>query len=152
DVQSAGARFFVVPSTAFWWLDHYTDFGLHLEMAHRIRWLDEDCVIFELRGKRPHGSLASRWAATLFGTGRDGPDSGSNVRPLFQGFDSPTRSETEANVRLVRLIHAVRQEADAVLSRKGTVLVVNGGDGRLLNLNGRPARPFPGTSGPAAEP
>jgi len=38
----------VVPSTSFWWLDHYEGLATHLEHQHRCLWRDEDCVVFAL--------------------------------------------------------------------------------------------------------
>ena len=48
-LRLAGAQFLVIPSTAFWWLDHYRDFRQHLDgryavVAHR----QDVCVMYSL--------------------------------------------------------------------------------------------------------
>jgi hypothetical protein len=35
-VRRAGASFLVVPATASWWLDHYSEFGRHLRSQYRV--------------------------------------------------------------------------------------------------------------------
>lgn len=45
-----GGEFFLVPSTDSWWLEHYREFGLHLESRfERLADQEETCVIFDLR-------------------------------------------------------------------------------------------------------
>jgi GT2 family glycosyltransferase len=49
ELRSAGARFMILPKTAFWWLEHYRGFAEHLQMHYRqIAGDDEACVIFDL--------------------------------------------------------------------------------------------------------
>ncbi len=43
-----GARFLVVPSSAFWWLDHYCGFAKHLSTRYSRVWNDQHCVIYLL--------------------------------------------------------------------------------------------------------
>ena len=50
DLRALGARYLVIPGTAFWWLHHYAGFARHLDARHRRVHDDEDCVIFELDG------------------------------------------------------------------------------------------------------
>jgi GT2 family glycosyltransferase len=48
-LRASGAGFLLFPSTAFWWLDHYTEFKQHLEYQYSIVVNQEDtCVIFSL--------------------------------------------------------------------------------------------------------
>jgi hypothetical protein len=62
---SQGARYFLLPGTSFWWLDHYQAFREHLEKRHRRLFADEHCVIFELgretkaRSSRAKGARSS---------------------------------------------------------------------------------------------
>jgi hypothetical protein len=58
-LRSQGARYFVLPSTSFWWLDHYQAFCEHLEKRHRRLLADEHCVIFELRRESGRRSVSS---------------------------------------------------------------------------------------------
>jgi len=47
-VRGNDVRFFVIPRTAFWWLDHYAGFGAHLESQHRLIWRDQNCIVYKL--------------------------------------------------------------------------------------------------------
>lgn len=47
-LRAKGARFLIFPSTAFWWLEHYSDFRRHLERHHLLVGGDETCLIFAL--------------------------------------------------------------------------------------------------------
>jgi hypothetical protein len=42
-----GARYLLIPSTAFWWLDHYSGFAQHLDQHYRVIWKDEFCLVYE---------------------------------------------------------------------------------------------------------
>jgi len=49
-LRASGADFLLFPSTALWWLDHYTGFKQHLEYQYSQVMSQEDtCVIFALR-------------------------------------------------------------------------------------------------------
>jgi GT2 family glycosyltransferase/glycosyltransferase involved in cell wall biosynthesis len=46
--REAGVRYFVLPGTAFWWLNHYRDFFAHLDgHYHRVR-SNQHAIVFEL--------------------------------------------------------------------------------------------------------
>jgi|GEM_PF-1237633 len=47
--QQAGGEFFVLPETAFWWLECYTDFRRHLETQCPAVAIEETCKIYDLR-------------------------------------------------------------------------------------------------------
>ena len=49
-LRRRGADHLLFPSTAFWWLEHYADFRLHLDARYRRTWSDESCVIYALGG------------------------------------------------------------------------------------------------------
>jgi glycosyltransferase involved in cell wall biosynthesis len=59
-LRSQGARFFVLPSTAFWWLDHYPSFAAHLDAQYRVVRGDESCRIYDLEatGERRGGRMS----------------------------------------------------------------------------------------------
>ena len=41
-LRTQGARYLLIPPTAYWWLDHYRNFALHLEQRyHRLTGEDE---------------------------------------------------------------------------------------------------------------
>jgi hypothetical protein len=53
DVRARGARYLLIPRTAFWWLDHYREFNDYLLRRCRCVLRDEHtCLLFDL-GRRP---------------------------------------------------------------------------------------------------
>jgi hypothetical protein len=49
-LRSKGGNYLLIPSTAFWWLDHYAEFGQYLKRHCRLVVRQEDaCVIYSLR-------------------------------------------------------------------------------------------------------
>jgi hypothetical protein len=48
-----GAEFLLLPSSSFWWLDHYRGLTTHIEERYPRLWADESCIVFELG--RPNG-------------------------------------------------------------------------------------------------
>jgi hypothetical protein len=52
ELRAKGAQFLLFPGTALWWLEHYAEFGRHLENSYRRVWSDEVCVIYELSGQQ----------------------------------------------------------------------------------------------------
>ena len=46
----AGAEFLVIPATACWWLEHYPELALYLEIAPLTA--NESCAIFDIRLER----------------------------------------------------------------------------------------------------
>ncbi len=50
ELRAKGAEFLLFPKTAFWWLEHYGEFGQHLKSHYRVLLHREDaCMIFALR-------------------------------------------------------------------------------------------------------
>jgi O-antigen biosynthesis protein len=49
-VRARGARFLVIPSSSFWWLEHYTDLARHLDTTYHRVWSSADCQIYDLAG------------------------------------------------------------------------------------------------------
>jgi hypothetical protein len=47
-LRQRGAQFFLLPSTAYWWLDYYGAFREHLDAFYRRLWFDDGCIIYEL--------------------------------------------------------------------------------------------------------
>jgi GT2 family glycosyltransferase len=58
-LRAQGAQYLLVPPTAYWWLEHYRNFALHLEQRyHRLTQQEDGCLLFELSLNRsPQGSL-----------------------------------------------------------------------------------------------
>jgi GT2 family glycosyltransferase len=61
-LRAQGAHYLLVPPTAYWWLEHYRNFALHLEQRyHRLTEEEDGCLLFELSLSRsPKGSLRAR--------------------------------------------------------------------------------------------
>lgn len=49
-LRGAGAGFLLLPASAFWWLEHYQEFGRHLERQYRVVHRDDHCLLFALHG------------------------------------------------------------------------------------------------------
>lgn len=52
-LRKLGAEYLLLPQSASWWLDHYADFGRHLEIHCQRRRQDEYCTIYQLTGRGP---------------------------------------------------------------------------------------------------
>jgi GT2 family glycosyltransferase/glycosyltransferase involved in cell wall biosynthesis len=63
-LREGGARYFVVPSSQFWWLHHYGELTEHLESAYRRIYSGEHLIVFDLapepRPPRRDGERAGR--------------------------------------------------------------------------------------------
>lgn len=62
--RARGARYLLLPRTAYWWLDHYPELAAHLDRRCRRVHRDEHCAVYELsrrRLRRPRraGSIAA---------------------------------------------------------------------------------------------
>lgn len=49
EARSRGAGFFLLPGTAFWWLDHYAGLTAHLEARYRCAFRDARCIVYDVR-------------------------------------------------------------------------------------------------------
>ena len=49
ELRLVGATHLAVPRFAFWWLDFYDGFALHLEERHDLAMEEEACKVFELK-------------------------------------------------------------------------------------------------------
>ena len=54
-LREQGGEYFLLPQTAFWWLDHYSKFRAHLDSRYRRVWNNPDCIIFGLAEKSKAG-------------------------------------------------------------------------------------------------
>jgi glycosyltransferase involved in cell wall biosynthesis len=48
-----GSQYLLFPGTSLWWLDHYADFGAHLDARYRLLWSDRRCVLYDVRRTEP---------------------------------------------------------------------------------------------------
>jgi hypothetical protein len=52
-LRAAGAKYFLLPQPAFWWLEHYTGLREHLDKTAVVKLrADATCIIYELGGQR----------------------------------------------------------------------------------------------------
>jgi hypothetical protein len=120
-LRGQGAEYFLLPSTYFWWLDHYDGLAEHLRSRYRlVADCPETCLIYDLRG----GVAATRPpVATPRAANRDSEatNGGQVENPLMP---------------------AIRALLDSLLPEREPVLVVSEGHEELLEL-GRTAFHFP---------
>lgn len=62
-LRAKGATDLLVPSTAFWWLDHYMELRQHLDACYRRAWADERCVVYRLIAPETVGGNGHRQTA-----------------------------------------------------------------------------------------
>jgi hypothetical protein len=72
NLYESGARYFIVPRTAQWWLFHYEELRAYLDQSTRIHTEEQACTIYALRGPLGH---------TTFAEPRQSPD-GDVIRDL----------------------------------------------------------------------
>jgi GT2 family glycosyltransferase len=51
-LRAAGGRYFLLPQTSLWWLEHYRELTAHLRERYREVVREEACVMFSLEGAR----------------------------------------------------------------------------------------------------
>lgn len=74
-MREAGADYLAFPSTAFWWLHHYTELADHLDRLARRVHADDDVVVFDLRSTAIAGATATtRPRVLVLGTYADDGD------------------------------------------------------------------------------
>lgn len=59
-LRALGGQYFVLPSTAFWWLDHYADFRKHVDSQYQRAFADRSCIIYELQRRSWPARLMKR--------------------------------------------------------------------------------------------
>jgi GT2 family glycosyltransferase len=47
-LRANGGKYFVLPSTGFWWLEHYAELASHLDANYGELFRDDACIVFEL--------------------------------------------------------------------------------------------------------
>ncbi len=57
ELRDRGANFLLVPSTAFWWFHHYTEFKKHLDLYYQRVPAPECCMIYRLNLAMGNGQL-----------------------------------------------------------------------------------------------
>ena len=118
-LREQGADYFVLPSTYFWWLDHYDGLAQHLGSRYRlVADCPDACLIYDLR----RGPVAT----------------GTPVTTPRAGSGSSTNGERVQNP----LVPVIRALLDSLLPDRERVLVFSGGNDELLQL-GRIAVHFP---------
>ena len=106
-LREQGARYFLVPSTEFWWLHHYSGLTAHLETVHRRIYSADHLQVFDL-APEPRPSIPDR-----------GPP-GHRERVLVIGTYDAARSAPPARL-LEELDRAERFEVQQRWRPAGTV-------------------------------
>jgi hypothetical protein len=146
-LRARGSDFLLIPQPAFWWLDHYVAFHVHLENRYDALLRDDEvCVIYDLRQpKRPDALALIREAIQEYKDRFDRDpvildwDSGlglASALPDHMVFSPPTDDRTlpyiDASVDLVVVAgEGVTSEARRVAS--GAVVVVQKADAEAEN-------------------
>jgi hypothetical protein len=118
-LRQQGADYFLLPSTYFWWLEHYDELARHLRSRYRlVADCPDTCLIYDLRAEAV-ASMAS-------------------VEKARGGGQRTTNSRQSRDP----LAPAIQALLDSLLPEREPVLVVNEGRDELLRL-GRTALAFP---------
>lgn len=122
ELQEAGGDCFLLPSTYFWWLEHYTELAAHLRSRCRLLAdCPDTCLIYDLHEPPDVEPPAEQRTAI----GARGP-----------------AEQVEDNGGGSRLLPPIRSLVSSLLPRSEAVLVVSEGNDELLRL-GRRAWHFP---------
>jgi glycosyltransferase involved in cell wall biosynthesis len=115
-LRAKGAQFLLLPNTALWWLDHYAEFGRHLERNYRTVVRQEDaCLIYALDGPDGTDGLA---------------EPASELAELRKAIEEQKRqltslaSQSEAMVRLEAGVRAALRLREDRLQRNNKELPV----------------------------
>ncbi len=60
--RARGAEFLALPSSSFWWLEHYPELAAHLDQRYKRVWADQACIVYDLRTsavREPAGDLGA---------------------------------------------------------------------------------------------
>jgi hypothetical protein len=118
ELRAQGADYFLLPSTYFWWLDHYDALAQHLGSRYRlVANCPDTCLIYDLRA----GPVARRAPAATPGAGSERRNGVAAQNPL---------------------VPAIRALLDSLLPDHEPVLVVSAGRDEFLRL-GRATVHFP---------
>ena len=118
-LREEGADYFLLPSTYFWWLDHYDGLARHLGSRYRlVADCPDACLIYDLRSDL---SAAGTSLVTVPASGRSSANGADAQNPLAP---------------------AIRALLDSLLPPREPVLIASEGDYELLHL-GREAVDFP---------
>ncbi len=92
-LRASGAHYLVVPGTAFWWLDYYTEFRRHLEGTYAKVWNTDRCLIYQLSACRPsparYARARLRSLLSRLYTPASLPESAAGTEELRVAVDSP---------------------------------------------------------------
>ncbi len=117
-LRGEGATYFLLPSTYFWWLDHYDALAQHLGSRYRlVANCPDTCLIYDLRA----GPVVRGTPAATPGEGRGRRNGVAEQNPL---------------------VPAIRALLDSLLPDHEPVLVVGAGHDEFLRL-GRVTIEFP---------
>ena len=117
-LRAEGANYFLLPSTYFWWLDHYDDLIQHLQSRYRLTaHCPDTCLIYDLTA----GPVATGMPVAALSAGNGTSNGAGAQNPLVP----PIRA----------LLHSLVPDHEPVL-------VVSDGDEEFLRL-GRVALHFP---------
>jgi len=124
----AGAQYLVVPSTSFWWLEHYVGFREYLEQHGRVIAYHEDVGIIYAFG------VTDPRQVSLLPQG-----TGNTTLDLFELRVAAAEDRIAAlgrELERVAEVRDVRQTLTQIFPQGARVLIVSHGDDELLDVGG----------------
>jgi len=128
-LRATGAGFFVLPSTALWWLDYYPALKQHLEDRCSVVARDDTCLVFDLRQS---GDLTQ--------SADEGHSEEGGSVAAQEGEESGTVTPREGYADEVTRVHALVASLAKPMSN---VLLISRGDDALTDLDGQYGGHFP---------
>ena len=110
-LRARGVSHLLLPSTAFWWLDHYEGLRRHLEDDGRLIARDNDCAVYELapaRAALPAAGTAFPSSIVTFRCNICGTN--NTVPPELLERETRSCSGCGSSVRLRAVIHVLSAE------------------------------------------
>jgi hypothetical protein len=133
ELRGQGAHYFLLPSTYFWWLDHYQGLAEHLASRYRlVADCPDTCLIYDLRT----GVVATRPPVAAPRAHGEGVSNGSHdplvpaIRALVDSLlpdDEPVLVASEGNEELLRLGRTTFHFADDRRGQHGWIASIGQG-------------------------
>jgi hypothetical protein len=146
-LRERGAEFFLLPGSAWWWLDHYSELREHLERHYSTVLREEgECLIVDLRAPQqdsaPQPTEEESAPAPSLEKEPEEPEPQEARREPEREAEERMNEERRAT-----LVASIRELVRESVPRTARVAVVSRGDEELLRLDGRSALHLPQGAG-----
>jgi glycosyltransferase involved in cell wall biosynthesis len=146
-LRGRGAHFIVIPSVAFWWLDHFGGLREYLEDRCRLVHSDERCVVYDIHVQPSEQKRRGAERRRIGRRRKQRPARSTASRTRVGGRRSANPERPVGREEYDRIRRRIRGAVDAVVPKEATVVVASKGDDELLKLSGRNAWHYPQGSG-----